>query len=130
MTNTANENGEIWNPNAAINWSLLLSPAFGAYIHALNWRKLGEEGRAKTAMIWFYVILGLLIVTFLAAINEGTASPGSVSFGLLLIWYFFAGKVQAKYVKEKFGSDYARLSWYKPLTIGIAAFLGFVLLIG
>ena len=33
---------EIWNPNAAANWSLLFTPAFGAYIHYLNWQKMGK----------------------------------------------------------------------------------------
>lgn len=34
----------LWNPNAAANWSLLFTPLFGAYLHMLNWRSLGEAG--------------------------------------------------------------------------------------
>ena len=26
----------LWNPNAAANWSLLFSPAFGAWLHMKN----------------------------------------------------------------------------------------------
>lgn len=28
------EGPTIWNPNAASNWSLIFSPAFGSYLHA------------------------------------------------------------------------------------------------
>ena len=35
----------IWNPNAAANWSLIFTPAFGAYIQMLNWQRLGQEPR-------------------------------------------------------------------------------------
>ena len=30
----------LWNPNAAASWSLLFSPAFGAFLHMKNWQAL------------------------------------------------------------------------------------------
>ena len=39
----------IWNPSAAASWSLPFSPIFGAYLHMLNWRALGDEQKAATA---------------------------------------------------------------------------------
>ncbi len=126
QTESNQNSGAIWNPNAAANWSLLFSPLFGSYIHALNWRTLGEESRAKSAMIWFYVMLVLIIVTSVAGIAQGNSNPGGIGFVLLLVWYFFAARVQMKYVKEKFGTDYARSSWSKPLGIGFVAIVGFV----
>ena len=126
QTESNQNSGAIWNPNAAANWSLLFSPLFGSYIHALNWRTLGEETRAKSAMIWFYVMLALIIVTSVAGIAQGNSNPGGIGFVLLLVWYFFAARVQMKYVKEKFGTDYARRSWSKPLGIGFMAIVGFV----
>ena len=38
---------ELWNPQTAAVLSLVLSPAFGAWIHAENWRILGNEKRAQ-----------------------------------------------------------------------------------
>ena len=39
----------LWNPNAAANWSLLFSPAFGAFVHMKNWQALGEPEKAANA---------------------------------------------------------------------------------
>ena len=30
----------LWNPVAAAVWSIVLTPAFGAYLHAKNWETL------------------------------------------------------------------------------------------
>jgi len=43
----ANEAGAIWNPNAAANWSILFTPAFGSYLQMLNWRTLSEPAKAS-----------------------------------------------------------------------------------
>jgi len=51
----------LWNPNAAAMWSLLLSPAFGAYLHAANWRSLGNQHRAAANMGWFWLTVGVLV---------------------------------------------------------------------
>ncbi|MCK5716420.1 MAG: pilin [Thiomargarita sp.] len=129
MTEKETNCGAIWNPNAAVNWSLLFSPLFGSYIHALNWRTLGEEGRAKTEMIWFYVMLAIIILTSIMAMRTlDTVTVASSSFFLLFLWYFFSGRRQAKYVNEKLGADYARCSWNKPLGIAAMVFSGSVLL--
>jgi predicted amidophosphoribosyltransferase len=34
---SSQEENAIWNPNAASNWSLVFTPAFGSYLHARNW---------------------------------------------------------------------------------------------
>jgi hypothetical protein len=56
----------LWNPNAAASWSLLLTPAFGAWLHAANWRALGKPERSAANMVWVW-----LTVVFLA-INVAT----------------------------------------------------------
>lgn len=116
----------IWNPNAAINWSIIFTPAFGSYLHALNWRSLGKEDQVRSAMGWFYFSLAMLVVYILMGIfmaDEKAADDAARGLALLylIIWYFAAGKAQTKYVKTEFGSDYPRRSWEKPLLIGIAA---------
>jgi hypothetical protein len=37
----------IWNPIATVNWSLLFTPVFGAYLQMLNWKSLGQEDSAR-----------------------------------------------------------------------------------
>ena len=127
------EENEIWNPNAASNWSLIFTPAFGSYLHALNWRALGEQGRANSAMGWFYFSLAMLVVyifmgMFIADEKAADGAARGLGFLYLIIWYFSAGRSQAKYVKEKFGKDYPRRGWSKPLLIGVAGIVGYLFL--
>ena len=130
------QGGAIWNPDAASNWSIIFSPAFGSYLHALNWRTLGEPEKEKSAMGWFYFSLAMIGVYFLMVHigvfmekpEEVDGAARGLSILYLLVWYFSAGRVQAKYVKEKFGSSYPRRAWGKPLLIGVAAFIGFFVL--
>jgi len=84
------ETGAIWNPNAASNWSLIFTPAFGAYLHALNWRTLGEPDRAQSAMVWFYFSLGMLFVYILMSLfmaNENAAVGAARGLALLYLIY-------------------------------------------
>lgn len=122
----------IWNPNAAANWSLIFTPAFGAYLQMLNWRTLGEPERADAAQNWFYAGMVLLAVYVLSGIfmRDAKAADGlarGLGFLFLLVWYFSAGRAQSKYVKEKFGANYARKPWGKALLMGVAAFICYLI---
>lgn len=120
----------IWNPNAAANWSLIFSPAFGAYLQMLNWRALGESEKAASSQNWFYVGLGMLVVYVLmdVFISDQKAADGAargLGFLFLLVWYFSSGRAQGKYVKEKFGKTYAKKPWGRALLIGVGAIVGY-----
>jgi hypothetical protein len=120
----------IWNPNAAANWSLLFTPAFGAFIHARNAESLGRSDEAKANRKWFYgnlVFLGIILLSTLTP-SLGDAPFRMVSLVILLVWYFALAKKQAKYVKDTFGSNYQKKTWGKPLLIAFACFVGFMLL--
>ncbi|HWJ94323.1 MAG TPA: hypothetical protein VNT33_06330, partial [Telluria sp.] len=52
----------LWNPVAAICWSVVFTPAFGAWILMHNWRLMGDVGQARIARRWLVaglVLLGL-----------------------------------------------------------------------
>ena len=120
----------IWNPNSAANWSLLFSPAFGAYLHMKNWEALGEPVKASAAKVWVLVtLLTLAGITLAAALLPNPRSLDGVSRALglvlLLSWYFSSGRSQAEYVKSRYGKDYQRRNWGKPLLLGCLALLGF-----
>lgn len=95
----------LWNPTAAANWSLLFSPAFGAYIHMLNWQALGYSEKAKNSRNWF--LIGLLLSLF------------GLGLIVLIAWYFASAKEQIKYVKTHFGDNYPKNSLGKPLLIAL-----------
>ena len=114
----------LWNPEAAAKWSLLFTPAFSAYLHAMNWRTLGKPERAKANMMWVWGTLVFLAINvgivFVPDSDAAVQSMRMVGLSLLLAWYFSQGQSQSKYVKESLGDDYVKKSWGRPLLIGVA----------
>jgi hypothetical protein len=128
----------LWNPNAAANWSLLLSPIFGTWLHMLNWRALGETERAESAKTWLMVSTllqaGVSIGGALLPFSGLERLRAPVSFVLLIAWYFASARSQAKWVTEHYGDDYPRRGWTPPLlgalVLWIASALAFLLMAG
>lgn len=114
----------LWNPAAAANWSLLFSPVFGAWIHAKNWKALGNELKAKQSMYWVYGGIVTLIGTILLP------NASILGFVFLLIWYFAFAKQQMKYVKNILGGEYEKKGWAKPLGIAVCCFVAFISVAG
>ena len=119
----------LWNPNAAANWSLLLTPIFGACLHAANWRALGQPERAAKNVAWVWVEVGFIVIVILscslpesAALDKGLQFVG---FGLLLAWYFGQGRPQVRYVRETHGDDYDRRGWVVPLLCGVVGWVAY-----
>ena len=128
---TQEESPPLWNPNAAANWSLLFTPAFGAYLHMKNWEALGEPQKAAAAKVWVIVALGLLFgLPLIEMLVPGLSALQSLSrvFGLVLLisWYSSSGRPQARYVKEHFGKTYPRRGWGKPLLVAFGAAMAYV----
>ena len=124
MDNQAQSNGtklKLWNPNAAVNWSILLSPAFGAILHALNWRALGKVEKAKASFIWAGAFLLFLAICLVLPLH-------GLCLVFLIAWYFIAARPHAKYVKETVGDDYEHKPWGAPIGIAVAGFVGYVIL--
>lgn len=115
----------IWNPNAAANWSILLTPAFGSLIQAKNWKTLNQPGKSTGSMVWFFLTL---VVVFASLFIPNQYAMG-VAFWYLIIWYVFAGRKQAKFVKKEFGNDYQKKSWVKPILIAIGSIFIYVLVV-
>ena len=115
----------LWNPNGAANWCLLFTPIFGAWLHMKNWQALGEPGRAASARVWVVVsavlIVGLSLVGSLWPLGPLMGLSRLFAFVLLISWYFGSARGQARYVAERFGSDYPRKSWLAPIATGIVA---------
>ncbi len=119
---------EIWNPNAASNWSVLFTFVFGAFIHARNWKALGEPKKARASYIWFAFGLCFLMGNSVAkAFFMEIRYFSYLGFFLLIAWYFLLGRSQNTYVQSRFGNDYPRKPWFKPLAI---AFLSLVFYVG
>jgi hypothetical protein len=121
----------LWNPGAASCWSLLLSPVFGSILHMVNWQALGESARAKSSRNWaigsfaFAASVGLLSA-MLPSSGFADALGTVGNLGLLVVWYYASGKVQGTYIAEKFGREYPRRGWLKPIMLAFLALFFFV----
>lgn len=120
---------KLWNPNAAANWSLIFSPAFGAILQAKNWVELGQPDKAKTNKKWAIgVIIFLVIFALLPSIRMLDLIGRGIALILLIMWYFSQGRVQVKFVKEKYGQEYENKKWTLPLLIGTGCIIGLIIL--
>jgi hypothetical protein len=119
----------LWNPNAAASWSLVFSPAFGAFLHMKNWQALGEPAKAAAAKVWIAITLCVLVGFSVLAVflpNKGIDGLSrSIAFVLLLSWYYASGKPQVAFIKARFGKSYPRRGWLKPLSLAIVALVAF-----
>lgn len=130
-TETLQENASpaLWNPNAAASWCLLLSPAFGAYLHAENWKALGEPEKAAKSRLWFNASIAMLTFMIMLSIFMPQARAADVfsrvfAFAFLLTWYFSSAKEQVAYIKAKYGDSYLRRPWGRPLLATLGIFVG------
>jgi hypothetical protein len=116
----------LWSPNAAACWSLLFSPAFGAFLHARNADSLGRSDEAKANRVWFYIYVAFLVfatfTVFFPVIPDMIFDVAGL--GLLLGWYFSLGKKQINYVNETWQGRYQRKSLNKPLLIALGCMIG------
>lgn len=123
----------LWNPRAAACWSILFSPAFGAYLNMLNWESLGEAGKAAESRTWFRmfcVLLALNLIIGAFAVSHGLKNPVPNFLGLALttVWYLRSGRAQEKYVEEAHRDNYSRKGWARPVVVAIAAALAYFVL--
>lgn len=124
----------LWNPIAVACWSVVFTPAFGAYLLMRNWERLGEARQAAQARVWFCFSLGLLGVQMLsAAINSRLNSESNlmpwVSLAYLAAWSIAAALPQARLLRQRYGAaGYARRPWDMALLYAVLAGLACLLL--
>lgn len=123
----------LWNPDAAAKWSLLFSPLFGACLHMLNWRALGDDARAAANRQWMIgvAVFFVLLIALSVVLPESKSADLLGRFGglaVLLTWYFTLGKTQTAHVRERFGDQYPRKSWLLPLAAGVAGVMALFVL--
>ena len=114
----------LWNPRASFWWSLIFSPIFGAWIHAKNWKVLGNETKAKQAMNWGYSYIAfLLLFIFLPDSDYILRIVYLINIIFLISFYFFMGKSQIKYVIEHHYGTYEKKRFIIPFGIAIASII-------
>jgi len=103
---------------------LLLTPAFGAWLHAKNWKELGHSDKAKTSMFWVYAFIAIWVTTWF--VSAVTPQISRVIFGVFLVaWWMKSGNEQYKFVSEQCPS-YHKKGWTRPLVIAVVS-LGWII---
>lgn len=115
----------LWNPDMAALLSIPFSPIFGAAIHALNWKRLGQPHRAKTAWYWTaLIVLAFLSVGIYGGIAQLEERNIDACMRLtqlltLIPWYFGAARGQGKYLMREMRGEYRKESWFVPVSLAI-----------
>lgn len=94
----------------------------------LNWKALGDGAAAKRGLVWLYSSVAVLVVLILAPAKVSAKASSLLWLPYLLIWYYSFARKQGKLVKERYGKDYPRKPWGKPLLFAVLGLLalGFV----
>lgn len=124
----------LWNPNAAASWSLLFTPVFGAWLHMKNWQALGQPEKAESSWRWVQVSAAILVAMILlsATVLDGRVGDLLVragGFALLLSWYYTSARPQAALVLGRYGKNYPRRGWGKPLLLAVAGWVAAVVVL-
>jgi len=128
------DNPSLWNPKAAVWWSILFLP-LGLFLHYLNWKAMGKDKEAKLAIINAIAIFILYIINLFVPDDISKC----INMGLFCAWLTWGwnififkkniekrkakgkplgtGKEQVEYVAEKYGTEYKRKSWLAPIAI-------------
>lgn len=120
----------LWNPTGLANWSLLLTPLFGSYLVAENYKAMGKPTEAKEAMGWFYRGIAVLLLALLLS-STSFFGIALLSYLIYLVsWNFKSARKQSHVILSEYGKDYERQPWGKVLAIGIAAMVVWQVIVG
>jgi hypothetical protein len=119
----------LWNPTAALAWSLLFTPVFGAWLQAANWRALGQSAAARRSTRWAAGCAAALFVAATASMWLARRDPfGPVTLAvdlvLLLAWALGDATRQARALPPPEAGGWRRREWTTPLFLGLAGGMG------
>ena len=117
----------LYNPSAAANWSILLTPVFGGWCVYTNYKELGEQSRAQTSLIVTIVIAAATV--FGPLLSLFTALPDAIGRAIplvtLILWYLIEAKGQINFIKSR-NIVYEKKPWGTPVLIGLIATVAYV----
>lgn len=118
---------ELWSPLGIVLWSLLFTPAFGAWLQMYNYRRLGDSARAAVA--WRWCVAGLAVLGWNAAasalghrLGQDSGLFDGLNAVLLLAWLAATLPAHARAV----GADYARRRWDSVVLLGLLAAIAYL----
>lgn len=121
----------LWSPAGIALWSMVFTPAFGAWLQMYNYRRLGDHERAATS--WRWCMAGLAVLGWNAVgsalgqrIGLGTPLFGWLNLALLVAWLGATWPAHARIVCDKWGDGYRRRRWDSVVVLGLIAGWGYL----
>ena len=118
---------QLWSPVGIALWSLVFTPAFGAWLQMYNYRRLGD--RAQAAAAWRWCMAGLAVLGWNAlasaiGLRLGLDAPlfDWVNGALFVAWVCMTLPRHARAV----GPCYARRRWDSVVVLGMLAALAYL----
>lgn len=116
----------LWNPHTAAGWSVLLTPAFGAFIVMCNWAAIGDAHQARLARRWCLGALAVLALNtivdaFKRRMNIETSCVDWSTLAFALAWYAGPVRAQGRLLRARFGAGYRRARWDAALKLALLA---------
>lgn len=111
---------KLYHPDYAGLLGVVFLPS-ACYLHALNWRRLGQFKKADHNL---YIAVGFLVfMTFviLVAVRLGIQIPIAIGLIWVFVWYYGLGKEQVAFVQHDLDNKYTRKSWYEPILLTVIA---------
>lgn len=121
---TATAGQAFWNPATSACWSLLLTPAFGAFLVMCNWAALGDQRQARLARRWCLAAIAVLVLNtivdaFKRRMNVETNCVDWSTLGFALAWYGGPARAQGRLLRARYGADYRRQRWDAALKLAL-----------
>ena len=128
---------QLFNPTASAIFAVLFGLPVGCFLHAANWKRLGDEKYAKAniwiGIVWIIVLLAIFALIIMLNIAnqqqlEQQINNVSILFGLpaVLGWYFGFGKKQKQIIEQRYGENYPRRNIWWGVLWGIIFLIAFM----
>ena len=114
----------LWNPDAAAFFAIFLTPVFASIIHFLNSRALQNQKLMRTATISLVTSVVITAIALYMAAFRGWSwvtmfHASLIASAYTLLWYFFAGHYQSKFIAEYCGTRYLKRGLMKFVLLAV-----------
>lgn len=111
---------ELYHPDYAGLLGLVFLPS-ACYLHALNWRTLGNLKKSKQNQFIALAFLVFMTAVVLLAVRLGIQIPIAIGLIWVFVWYYGLGKEQVAFIQHELGDNYTPKGWYEPILLTIIA---------
>ena len=115
----------LWNPRRLGVFGFFFGSFAGAFLHAQNWKALGNYEEAKSSYRWMWAWFAVMTIGVMFDISE--LAFNVIGFVFFLVWVSTLSR-QGNYIRQN-QIQFTKKSWIKAIGIWCLLVLSFVVLI-